>query len=341
MTISNLQAGILQATILVPTHNHAETLPIAVRSALRQTTEDLEVIIIGDGVTDDVRTAALELVAADPRVRFLDYPKGPHHGEIYRHEAIQQARSDAILYLCDDDVFLPDHVSDMVALLDRAHLVQSRNGYFDAQGALHLYPTDLADPEAVAWHLLEPRRNMVSLTGTAHSRTYYLALDSHWETTPAGQWPDHFMWKKFFRKPGFVGATSTRMTALQFPSSLDGRDAWSGRERLAELLGWATRIEEPGARAEIDALVESAARDRLALAVRELDLSTHRVHLAARELELVRTAYSELGASVTALQADFEAVASSHSMRITRPLRELRARIRSVVALLQSLRRGR
>lgn len=303
----------LRASVLISTHDHAATLPWAVRSVLRQTLTDIEVVIIGDGVTEATRAAAEGLVVEDPRVRFLDFPKGPHHGEIYRHEAILAARSDAILYLCDDDLLLPEHAFDMVGLLAQAHLAQCRNGYFDSAGRLELYPTDLADPVAVAWHLAEPRRNMVSLTGTAHSRDFYLALGSPWETTPAGQWPDHYMWKKFFRHPGFVGATSRRMTALQFPTSTDGRDAWSEAERREELRPWAELVARPDAQRVIDSLVEQAVWQRVHRDVRALD---HTRREAARAEALL--------AQVAALRAEVRALTDSRSMRVTKPLRDLR-----------------
>ena len=163
------------ATILIPTHDHASTLPLAVGSALEQTVADIEVVIIGDGATDAVRAAAQGLASSDERVVFHDFPKGPHHGEIHRGTAIERARSDAIFYLCDDDLLLVRHVANLLELLAGADLVQCRNGYVDTQGSLQLFPTDLALPEAVAWHLREPPRNATSLTGTAHTRSAYNA----------------------------------------------------------------------------------------------------------------------------------------------------------------------
>ena len=63
-----------------------------------------------------------ELTAADPRVRWFDNPKGPRHGELHRHAALQEARGEIVCYLCDDDLWLPDHVERMRALLDGARL---------------------------------------------------------------------------------------------------------------------------------------------------------------------------------------------------------------------------
>jgi len=107
----------LRASVLIPTHNRPTTLRLAVQSVLAQTVRELEVVIIGDGVTDALRVEAHRLQSQDPRVVFLDLPKSNHHGEPYRHDAILAARSEAIFYLCDDDLFLPDHGGDLVELL--------------------------------------------------------------------------------------------------------------------------------------------------------------------------------------------------------------------------------
>jgi hypothetical protein len=210
---------------------------------------------VGDGVDAPTRRAARTLADHDPRVRWLDFPKGPHHGEIYRHEAILMARSEAIFYLCDDDLLLPTHVEDLLTLLTEADLVQSRNGYIDLHGRFVPYLTDLSDPAAVQWHLGPLRRNSVSLTGTAHRRSTYLGLPSGWATTPADEWPDHFMWKKFFATPGVRGATSHRVTALQFPSH-GGREHWDDAARVRELSPWVALVASGTGQSAVERLAD-------------------------------------------------------------------------------------
>ena len=254
-----------RASIIVPTHSHASTLALAVGSALAQTVTEVEVLIVGDGVSADVRDVADGLAATDPRVRFFDHPKGPNHGELYRDTAIRDARSDAIFYLCDDDLFMRDHVADLLELLETHTFVQSKNGYFTADGDALPYAGDLADPDSLARILSDDEVfNFVSVTGTAHSRQFYLEANAAWEATPAGAFPDWFQWRKLLRDPQFSGATSLRMTALQFPSSREGRDDWSAQRRLDELEHWATLAASPEGQAIVDALV--ARGDRIVLA---------------------------------------------------------------------------
>ena len=268
-----------RASVLIPVHDKETTLPLAVDTVLRQRVEDLEVLLIGDGVTDGVRRVAHEMVATDARVRFLDFPKGPFHGERYRHDAIEAATSEAIFYLCDDDLLLPDHVGDLLELLEDHDLVQCLNGYVNPAGEVRLYAADLADPDCVALHVSDDLRfNSVSITGTAHTRAAYHRV-TRWDTTPAGQWPDHWQFRKLMRLPGFRGATSRRVTALQFPTSAGGRDTWTDQERVAEIAPWHRAVTAPGAQDDLDRLVR---RGMLAQLIEE------RARVSVLERDLLR-----------------------------------------------------
>ena len=257
--------AVTRASVLIPTHDKHTTIGLAVDSVLRQTVRDLEVLLIGDGVTDALRAEIERLCATDARVRFLDLPKGPHHGERYRHDAILAAESDAIFYLCDDDLFLPDHVNDLLALLEDATFVQSLNGYCRPDGTVDFFAADLANPTTI--HLMLDERlgyNNASITGTAHSRAFYLEVDDRWDTTPAGQHPDHHQWRKLWRHPSYRGATSHRMTTVQLPTSSDGRDRWTPEQRHEELLRWYDLVTAPDAQQQYDAIVATSARRALA-----------------------------------------------------------------------------
>lgn len=235
------------ATVVVPTHDHHDTLDLAVASALAQSVQNLEVVVVGDGVTPEVRHCARRLVASDPRVRFLDLPKGPHHGEAHRDMVVRSARTEVICYLCDDDLLLPEHVEDMIALLAGRDLAHSLNGHLEPDGTFTPYLSDLSSPVFRRW-LMHPRRNAVSVTGTAHTRVAYLRLPVGWEVPPPGRWTDHLLWQKLLTAPEVRAATSDRVTALQFPSHLSGRGAWSPHERRTEMQRWRHLLEDEDAR---------------------------------------------------------------------------------------------
>jgi hypothetical protein len=319
-----------RASVLIPIHDKPTTLPLTVDTVLRQSVQDLEVLLIGDGVTDQVRDVVAGLVASDPRVRFLDFPKGPHHGERYRHDAILAAESDAIFYLCDDDLLLPDHVADLLDLLETHDLVQCLNGFVRADGQVWLYAADLADPDCVAMHLREDVRfNAVSITGTAHTRAAYLRI-SRWDTTPSGQWPDHWQFRKVMGLPDFRGATSGRMTALQFPTSADGRDAWDDAARAAEVVPWHDLVVSPGAQAEIDRRVREGM-------VAQLVSEQQRLALLMRDTARLSELGTARGARIEQLQDQVRQQAATIQQQRAR-VQRLRARVQRLRARVHRLR---
>lgn len=178
-----------RCTILIPTWSAANTIEATVASALRQTVADIEVLIVGDGVTPDSRESIQRCVAMDDRVRFLDLPKGENRGERNRHVGVLEASSPVIAYLGDDDLLLPRHVENLLSLLDEVDFCQSLNGFINAHDQLVLWPTDLGDPRWLHWHLAEPPRNRVSITGTAHTVEAYRRLERGWDVVSTS--PSH------------------------------------------------------------------------------------------------------------------------------------------------------
>jgi Glycosyl transferase family 2 len=324
-----------RASVIVPIHNKPTTLPLTVDTVLRQSVPEIEVLLLGDGVTREVRAVVDELLRADDRVRFLDFPKGPHHGERYRHDAIQQAESDAIFYLCDDDLLLPDHVADLLALLEDHTFVQSRNGWVTAAGEVRFYAADLADPATVALHLRDDLRfNSISITGTAHSRALYLAVDDPWDTTPAGQWPDHHQFRKLLRHPACRGATSRRMTALQFPTTVDGRDTWTDEQRLAELRPWHLLVTGAGSQQAVDRLARQGelaqlVEDRATIALLSRDLQALVAHHQHED---------EMRARLNTLLADAETRAVEGQRLSEERLLVARERLEIITVLQQRVR---
>jgi glycosyltransferase involved in cell wall biosynthesis len=63
-------------TILLPTSiDRGLLLPYSVGSIQKQTIQDYELFIVGDGVNDFTRGVIQELRSNDDRIQFFDYPK--------------------------------------------------------------------------------------------------------------------------------------------------------------------------------------------------------------------------------------------------------------------------
>ena len=246
-----------RASVLIPTHGHrAATLPLAVASVQAQGIEDIEILIVGDGVDDAVRSTVEGLQAADARIRFFDFPKGPRNGEIHRDGVLRQARGRIVCYQADDDLWLPGHLADMEAALENADFVGAMHVNVELEGRVRGYFFDIERPEFrdlwVSWqaHPYGPwASNGFGLAFAGHRLEAYLRLPEGWTTTPTGLPTDQFMWTKFARQPW------CRIRSLQWPVSLHfpapDRRNWTERQRVDELVRWMEIIARPDGREHI------------------------------------------------------------------------------------------
>jgi GalNAc5-diNAcBac-PP-undecaprenol beta-1,3-glucosyltransferase len=236
----------LAATVVVPTFDHGRTLEHSIGSILAQSVADIEVFVIGDGVPDVSREIARDFVRRDERVRFFDNPKGPRHGEVYRHAALAEARGRVVCYLADDDLFLPEHVERVIEGLEEADFTHALPLTILPTGEVQGWVVDMALPFYV--ELEVAGQNRIPLSCAAHTLEAYRRLPFGWRTTPRGIWTDLYMWQQFLRLPGLRFRSGTHPTVLHLAST--ERVGWSNEERVEELARWAKALAEPGFREE-------------------------------------------------------------------------------------------
>jgi GalNAc5-diNAcBac-PP-undecaprenol beta-1,3-glucosyltransferase len=238
----------LDVTVLIPTHDHGPLLQLAIESALAQTVPSLEVLVVGDGAREETRDLVAGMSAHDGRVRYFDNPKGPRHGELHRHAALSEARGSAVLYLSDDDLWLPYHAEVMLGLLAEADIACAMCVKVYPDGMLATRRNDLAKRG--------PRARLlgggpgIPLSCAGHTLAAYRNLPFGWRTTPEGIATDKYMWQQFLNDPACQAAGSKRLTVLSFGSPV--RTHMSARERLDEMQGWWKRLREPPEPASLD-----------------------------------------------------------------------------------------
>jgi hypothetical protein len=272
-------------TIIIPTHNHAGTVDLAGRSVLGQSVRSLELVLVGDGATPEVRRAVAPLLS-DERVRFIDRPKSLSRAEMVRHEILEAATSPYVCYLGDDDIMLPNHLAATVERLREVDFTHPLPVFIDRDGTLQAHLTNLAESRCRLWHQ-HPHRNAVSLTGVGHRLDAYLKLPHGWQEAPADRWSDHYMWQQWFAKPGFSYATGDRLTVLKFDASV--RIGMTATQRRMEVLAWLERSQHPGfndwlADQAADAIRRAAIDLRLAIDYQADHFSRERTQLV-RELD--------------------------------------------------------
>ena len=102
-------------SVVIPTYNRADILPRTIDSVLKQTYQNLELIIVDDGSTDG--TDALVESIDDDRIRFI--PLGENQGGGYaRNQGIQAALGKYVALLDSDDEWLPEKLALQISLLE-------------------------------------------------------------------------------------------------------------------------------------------------------------------------------------------------------------------------------
>ena len=249
-----------RVTVIIPTYNRSEVLACAIRSVLRQSFRDFELIVAGDGCTDD--SERVVATADDPRVRWINLPTNSGHQSAPNNAALAEARGEFVAYLGHDDLWLPHHLA--------AHVETFDAGTTDFTYSLCV----IVAPDGTAWPTVPSRRNAAFAppSGMMHRRA---ALDD------IGGWrdyrsfderrdgpPDVELWRRASRS-GKSFTFVPRLTAIKFPAAWR-RDIYRTRTN-EEQTQWLARIEaEPNL--ETTLLANWIAADRIPTAVPYRDL---------------------------------------------------------------------
>jgi hypothetical protein len=103
-----------RVSVCIPTRNQAGYLEAAVRSALDQDVDGMEVLVHDDASSDE--TAEVLAGFADARLRVLRHPE-PLGVAANRNSCVEQARGRAIAWLDSDDVYLPGSLAERLSVL--------------------------------------------------------------------------------------------------------------------------------------------------------------------------------------------------------------------------------
>lgn len=112
-----LQEFSISVSVIIPTCGRAMLLHRAIVSVLRQTLEELEIVVVVDG-DDPESTAVLESIA-DPRVRWITLG-GASGGSRARNAGVEAAKGKWIAFLDDDDEWIPEKLQLQLAAAQRS-----------------------------------------------------------------------------------------------------------------------------------------------------------------------------------------------------------------------------
>jgi glycosyltransferase involved in cell wall biosynthesis len=247
-----------RVTAIIATYNWSSVLRCAIDSALRQTFTDFELLVVGDGCTDD----SAEVVAGvpDPRVRWINLPANTGHQSGPNNEGLRQARGEIVAYLGHDDLWLPHHLEALVGALDRTQsdLAYGLGLLVNADGsAWPNVPRPLEGRFSAPMSMVHRRRVTEAMGGWRDYR----------ELTGA---PDYELWQRAQAR-GYAFTFLPRLTGVKFPAS--SRPGVYRTRPAHQQVAWLERIDrEPDleARALVEVIVSSGADAWTGLAYREL-----------------------------------------------------------------------
>lgn len=240
----------IRFSVLLPTHNRADVLPFAIRSVLKQTVSDLELLIVGDGCSGE--TAAAVNRFNDDRIHWFDLPKAPNFGYANRNIALRKARGQYIAFMAHDDLWLPDHLDLLTSSLEQegVELAYSRPLWVIPKGKIVPISYNLRDPLTLKRFLTG--NNSIPAACVMHRRSC-LERYGYWdETLP--EWGDRDMWARIIK--GGNGRRNfnycSEPTCLHFRANWRTEDTtepllkvWSELHELPEMIPSTLKIAVP------------------------------------------------------------------------------------------------
>lgn len=104
----------VNVSVILPTFNRTKTLRAAMMSVLTQSYEDLELIVVDDGSTEDVENVVLGI--GDTRVKYVRRSRNGGAAAA-RNTGLALAQGKFIAFQDSDDIWLPAKLMKQVALL--------------------------------------------------------------------------------------------------------------------------------------------------------------------------------------------------------------------------------
>lgn len=108
-------------SVVIPVHNRASIIQETIDNMLEQTYQDIEIIVVDDGSTDDLAEAMKKYEGPESKVRLIGYET--NRGACYaRNYGIREARGEYIALQDSDDLWSPEKLELQKAFLENEGL---------------------------------------------------------------------------------------------------------------------------------------------------------------------------------------------------------------------------
>lgn len=108
-------------SVIIPTYGRALYIDTAIRSVMKQTYKDIEIIVVDDnGLGTEIQKETKKIIEKYVNIVYIPLVTNCG-GAMARNIGIRKARGKWITFLDDDDIFLPNYVEKMVAEIERCN----------------------------------------------------------------------------------------------------------------------------------------------------------------------------------------------------------------------------
>lgn len=154
-------------SVIIPVHNRAEFLPLAVNSVVNGTLKNFEIIIIDNASTDHTAEVAEVLAQRDERIRF-------YHNEVNviakaLNMGISHARGKYIAQLDSDDEYTPETLEKMVATMEADPTIGLAISYYELMSE----KGKTLEEFGIIKHLEYNLNNILRVDGAGAQRTWH------------------------------------------------------------------------------------------------------------------------------------------------------------------------
>lgn len=244
MTSSRILGARPVVTVIISTYNWSNVLPYSIGSVLRQTFSEFELLVIGDGCTDD--SADVVNRFTDPRVHWVNLPHNSGSQSGPNNEGIRRARGKFIAYLGHDDLWLPHHLEALLCTLEKnnADLTYGYAIRVKPDGAIDLIPKSEFRPS-----------DWLCPTSCIHSQ-HVAETVGKWRD-PSDLYRDiDVSYFNRIHRAGFRFAATNRLTCIKIPAVLR-QNVYKDRP-CHEQKAWTKHIVESPDTFEIEHLIRMA-----------------------------------------------------------------------------------
>lgn len=158
------------SSVIIAAYNSSARLVCAVESIRNQTVSDLEIIVVGDAVTDDSEER-LRLLG-DERIRWENLDVNWGEQSVPTNRGLELARGDRVFFLNQDDLYLSHHMERCLALIDEHRL--------DVVWSPYLVPPSGSRPGRTAPYLPAPVQGVSSRHPAYDPWTFVPASAAAW-----------------------------------------------------------------------------------------------------------------------------------------------------------------